>query len=113
MYGSNNLPSILQSISNANSAPETEQTHYITRTNTDIKKLFTFTVCTSRHRIMEATGHHRYTEPQQGGKRRRTTTTAAAAITVKTSESSKNTPIFHFNRRGTTTQTILVQDLKY
>jgi hypothetical protein len=29
MYGSNNLPSILQSISNANSAPETVENHTI------------------------------------------------------------------------------------
>jgi hypothetical protein len=51
--------------------------------------------------------HHNDTETQQAKKKNE-------GITARTSEDSKyNTPIFRFNRRGTMSQNILVQDLKY
>jgi hypothetical protein len=45
--------------------------------------------------------------------RYRTITSKRGGITARISEDSKSTPIFLFNRRGTTTQPIMFQDLKY
>jgi hypothetical protein len=61
----------------------------------------------SNNSITEATGHHSDTEPSQAEKKGR------RGITARTSEDSKKHPKFRFNGRGTTTQTVLVQNLKY